>query len=112
MKKLLYLVHRLPFPPNKGDKISSNNMLNYFSGRWRVHLGTFVDDPEDWQYVDIVREKCEDSCIVDLPARKRVTGSIQGMLTGRALSLSYYASAELQDWVSTTIDSNSSARYA
>lgn len=104
MKKLLYLVHRLPFPPNKGDKISSNNMLNYFSGRWRVHLGTFIDDPEDWQYADIVREKCEDSCIVDLPRRKRVTGGLYGLMTGQALSLSYYGNATLQDWVRTSIE--------
>ena len=104
MKKLLYLVHRLPFPPNKGDKISSNNMLNYFSGRWRVHLGTFVDDPDDWQYVNLVKEKCEDSCIVDLPRHKRVTGSITGLLTGQALSLSYYGNAQLQEWVRATIE--------
>lgn len=104
MKKLLYLVHRLPFPPNKGDKISSNNMLNYFSSRWRVHLGTFVDDPQDWQYVDHVREKCEDSCIVNLPASKRMTGSVRGLMTGQALSLSYYANNELQAWVATTIE--------
>ena len=104
MKKLLYLVHRLPFPPNKGDKISSNNMLNYFSGRWRVHLGTFVDDPEDWQYVNVVKEKCEDSCIVDLPRHRRVTGSLAGLLTGQALSLSYYGNAELQAWVRASIE--------
>lgn len=104
MKKLLYLVHRLPFPPNKGDKISSNNMLNYFSGRWRVHLGTFVDDPEDWQYVNVVKEKCEDSCIVGLPRRKQLTGSISGLMTGQALSLSYYGNTELQDWVRTSIE--------
>ncbi len=85
MKKLLYLVHRLPFPPNKGDKISSNNMLNYFSARWRVHLGTFVDDPEDWQYADVVRRKCEDSCIVNLPKSKRLTGSLCGLGDGAGL---------------------------
>ncbi len=104
MKKLLYLVHRLPFPPNKGDKISSNNMLNYFSGRWRVHLGTFVDDPDDWQYVNVVKEKCEDSCIVDLPRHRRVTGSLAGLVTGQALSLSYYGNAELQAWVRASIE--------
>jgi polysaccharide biosynthesis protein PslH len=104
MKKLLYLVHRLPFPPNKGDKISSYNMLNYFSSRWRVHLGTFVDDPEDWQYADLVRDKCEDSCIVDLPKTKRLTGSLYGLVTGQALSLSYYGSAELQEWVCSSIE--------
>lgn len=104
MKKLLYLVHRLPYPPNKGDKISSNNMLNFFSGNWRVHLGTFVDDPDDWQYTDIVREKCEDSCIVNLPSRARITGSVYGMLANEALSLSYYRSDELQRWVRESIE--------
>lgn len=104
MKKLLYLVHRLPYPPNKGDKISSNNMLNYFSSHWRVHLGTFVDDPEDWQYVETVQEKCEDSCIVDLPSHKRITGSVYGMLSNEALSLSYYRNAQLQAWVRETIE--------
>ena len=104
MKKLLYLVHRLPFPPNKGDKISSSNMLNYFSGRWRVHLGTFIDDPEDWQYADRVREKCEDSCIVSLTNTSRVRAGLRGLLTGQALSLSYYANDELQDWVASNIE--------
>jgi len=104
MKKLLYLVHRLPYPPNKGDKISSNNMLNYFSAHWRVHLGTFVDDPEDWQYADIVRGKCEDSCIVNLPSSKKISGSALGMLTNKSLSLSYYQSRELEAWVRATVE--------
>ncbi|MEZ5503656.1 MAG: TIGR03087 family PEP-CTERM/XrtA system glycosyltransferase [Halioglobus sp.] len=103
MKKLLYLVHRLPFPPNKGDKISSSNMLNYFSGHWRVHLGTFIDDPDDWQYADLVRRKCEDSCIVALPRSRRLTGSLLGLVRGDALSLSYYDSSELLDWVRSSI---------
>ena len=104
MKKLLYLVHRLPFPPNKGDKISSHNMLQFFSANWRVHLGTFVDDPEDWQYVDRVKEKCEDACIVGLPRRKRFTGIIMGLLKNESLSLNYYASRELQAWVASTVE--------
>lgn len=104
MKKLLYLVHRLPYPPNKGDKISSHNMLQFFSRNWRVHLGTFVDDAEDWQYVEHVRQQCEDSCIVNLPRVRKLTGSIAGMLKNEALSLNYYGSRELQDWVRRTVE--------
>lgn len=104
MKKLLYLVHRLPYPPNKGDKISSYNMLKYFSARWRVHLGTFIDDPEDWQHLSSVQEMCEDTCIQDLPRAKKITGSISGLLTGRSLSVAYYANRALQDWVKSSVE--------
>lgn len=103
MKKLLFLVHRLPFPPNKGDKICSGNILKYFSGHWRVHLGTFIDDPDDWQHADTVRQKCENSCIVNLPRSKRITGSFFALMTGQALSLGYYRNKELQDWVRESI---------
>ncbi len=44
MEEILYLVHRIPFPPNKGDKIRSYHLLKHLSQRYRVHLGTFIDD--------------------------------------------------------------------
>ena len=46
-KKLLFLVHRLPYPPNKGDKIASFNLLRFLAQRYTVFLGTFIDDPND-----------------------------------------------------------------
>jgi len=61
MENLLLLVHRIPFPPNKGDKIRSYHLLRHLAARYRVHLGTFVDDPDDWQYVEQVRALCASS---------------------------------------------------
>ena len=48
MHSVLFLVHRIPYPPNKGDKIRSYHLLRYLSGRYRVFLGAFVDDPFDF----------------------------------------------------------------
>ena len=31
MAKLLYLVHRLPYPPNKGDKVRSYHLLTHLA---------------------------------------------------------------------------------
>ena len=104
MKKLLYLVHRLPYPPNKGDKISSYNMLNYFSSNWRIHLGTFIDDPDDWEYTEVVNGICEDTCILPLPSHKKITGSILGLLRRQSLSLNYYDNKELQRWVVENVE--------
>ncbi|MBV1920997.1 MAG: hypothetical protein KUG73_09965 [Pseudomonadales bacterium] len=44
---LLFLVHRIPYPPNKGDKIRSFNMLRWLSKRYDVYLGCFVDDASE-----------------------------------------------------------------
>lgn len=58
MKDLLYLVHRIPYPPNKGDKIRSFHFLQYLVKHYNVHLGTFIDDDNDWQYRDKVDALC------------------------------------------------------
>ena len=51
---ILYLVHRIPYPPNKGDKLRSFNILRQLARTHRVFLGTFVDHPDDHQHVGIV----------------------------------------------------------
>ena len=47
MANLLYLVHRLPYPPNKGDKVRSYHLLKHLVARHQVFLGTFVDDSDE-----------------------------------------------------------------
>ncbi len=103
MKKLLYLVHRLPYPPNKGDKIPSFNMLRYLSRFFDVYLGTFIDDPNDWQYVEKVSAFCTDSCIVKINPSVARLKSLSGLLTGEPLSLPYYESEKMQNWVNQVL---------
>ena len=100
---LLFLCHRIPYPPNKGDKIRSFHLLQYLSEHYRIHLATFIDDEADWQYVGKVREFCEDACFVRLdPGRARLR-SLLGLLTGDPLSIPYYASSELSAWVDAQV---------
>ncbi|MGH8559663.1 MAG: TIGR03087 family PEP-CTERM/XrtA system glycosyltransferase [Methylococcales bacterium] len=104
MKSILFLVHRLPYPPNKGDKITSYNILKYFSSRYGVYLGCFVDDRADWQYVEHVKSFCKETCIVDLNPVTAKVSSLRGLLTGEPLSLPYYRSTTLRRWVEALID--------
>lgn len=100
---LLYLVHRIPYPPNKGDKVRSFNILRQLSLRYRVFLGTFVDQPGDSQYVEKLSDWCEDCHVVRLhPGRARVA-SLRGLLSGEALSLPYYRDSGLTKWVRKTV---------
>ncbi len=103
MAKLLYLVHRMPYPPNKGDKVRSYHLLRHLAEQHQVYLGTFIDDPDDEQHVDTVRQWCADVRAVRLsPLRARIA-SLAGLLGDDALTLRYYRSAELQRWVDHTL---------
>ncbi len=103
MKDLLFLVHRIPYPPNKGDKIRSFHLLKYLSRHFVVHLGTFVDDPKDSEYVSHVKSFCGESFFAPLAPSKARIRSLTGLITGEALSLPYYKHEAMQAWVNEII---------
>ena len=103
MAKLLYLVHRLPYPPNKGDKVRSYHLLKHLVASHRVFLGSFVDDPDDAQHLPTLRALCADVHAPRLhPTRARVA-SLGGLLHGEPLTLRYYRNASLRRWVAATV---------
>ena len=105
MANILYLVHRMPFPPDKGDKVRSHHLLRHLLQRHRVFLGTFVDDPDDAAHLPALRELCADLCAVPLQPRSAKMRSLAGLAHGEPLTLHYYDSARLHDWVRSTVAS-------
>jgi sugar transferase (PEP-CTERM/EpsH1 system associated) len=103
VQDLLLLIHRIPYPPNKGDKIRSYHLLKHLARHYRVHLATFVDDPDDWQYVPHVEALCASSHFARLnPVPARIK-SLTALLKNRSLSLEYYRDAGLARWVRDTV---------
>lgn len=45
--EILFLSHRIPFPPNRGDKIRSHHILRRLARMAPVHVGCFADDHAD-----------------------------------------------------------------
>lgn len=103
MEDLLLLVHRFPYPPNKGDKIRSHALLRHLARRYRVHLAAFVDDASDWQHLSAIQALCASSHFARLDpfaARLRCLGAL---MTGGPLSFAYYRDAGMQAWVDMTM---------
>nr|WP_197986329.1 MULTISPECIES: TIGR03087 family PEP-CTERM/XrtA system glycosyltransferase [unclassified Massilia] len=100
---MLLLIHRIPYPPNKGDKIRSYHLLKHLAQQYRVHLATFVDDADDWQHVPTVEAMCASSHFAPLnPTLARVR-SLGALVRNRSLSLDYYRDAGLERWVDATV---------
>jgi len=107
---LLFLCHRIPYPPNKGDKIRSYHLLKHLSQKYRVFLGTFIDDPTDWQYAPTVEGLCEQCLFVSLDPLKAKLKSLWGFVEGKPLSIPYYTSNELLTWVDAVTQKHSITR--
>ncbi len=99
MRDLLFLAHRLPYPPNKGDKIRSFNWLKHLSQSCNVHLGCFVDDTDDLQHIPTVQAMCHETYIPRLNPRVARLRSLSGLATGQPLSVPYYRNRGLKRWV-------------
>ncbi|MCB1831299.1 MAG: TIGR03087 family PEP-CTERM/XrtA system glycosyltransferase [Gammaproteobacteria bacterium] len=97
---LLFLSHRIPYPPNKGDKIRSFHLLKYLAKRYRIFLAAFIDDPADWQYAEKLSEWCEQTHFIELKSTLGKIRSLKGFLTGEPLTLPYYYSSDMAAWVS------------
>lgn len=99
MRDVIFLVHRIPFPPDKGDKIRSFHLLKGLSQHYRVHLGAFIDHSEDRQYQDEVAQLCANTCFVDLDPRLARFRGVAGLLSREPLTFAYYRSRRLARWV-------------
>jgi sugar transferase (PEP-CTERM/EpsH1 system associated) len=106
MKDLLFLAHRIPYPPNKGDKIRSWNILRHLAGRYRVHLGCFVDDADDWRHLDTVREVCGECHFEKLDLTRAKIKSLASLARGEPLTLGYYRSRAFRSWIDGLVRRN------
>ncbi len=110
MENLLFLCHRLPYPPDKGDKIRSFHILQFLARHYKIHLGTFIDDPADLKYQDKVGQYCTDLCAVPIQPVWRRLESLRGLLTGEALGLPYYRDTRLAQWLARTVQAHTFSR--
>lgn len=59
--ELLFLAHRIPYPPDRGDKIRSWHVLRHLARHAKVHLACFADDAADAAHLPALREVLGDS---------------------------------------------------
>jgi len=109
MRDLLFLTHRLPYPPNKGERIRAYHALQYLRRHFRVHLGTFIDHDDDRPHAEHLAADCASSCFIRMPAHWARLGSLSALLRGEPLSLPYFRHAGLQQWVDGTLAAHPAA---
>lgn len=94
MGDILFLAHRVPYPPDRGDKIRSFHMLRHLAARGRVHLAAFADDPRDMDRPELARFTAS-RAIVRRTKTQFVAG-VQALASGQPLSLTAFDHAAMR----------------
>ncbi|MCC6718001.1 MAG: TIGR03087 family PEP-CTERM/XrtA system glycosyltransferase [Acetobacteraceae bacterium] len=99
MREMLFLAHRFPYPPDKGEKIRSWNLIRHLARSWRVHLGCLSDNPDDARHMDAVREVCGEVACFAVRPRMQKLRAVARLRPGRPMMVDYYGHAGLAAWV-------------
>ena len=105
--RILYLVHRIPYPPNKGEKIRAFHQVRYLAGRHTLDLICLIDDPRDLPHVAQLEQLCNR---VHAQRIKPLPSKVKGLfnqLAGGSVSVGYYHRAAFQQvvdqWLAETV---------
>ena len=102
MSEILFLAHRVPFPPDRGDKIRSHHILKALAAIAPVHVGTLGETDDD------MAQEGELAAIADsFHLARRTTplavAGLKALASREPVSLTAFRSESLRDWVEKTL---------
>ncbi len=101
MGGILFLAHRVPFPPDRGDRIRAHHLLKALAKLGPVHVGCFSDG-EGEQGRAALAAIAASHCIAPRSKPLPLAG-IEAVLAGKPVSLTAFHSQRLTKWVRETI---------
>jgi len=99
LAEILFLAHRIPFPPDKGDKIRAYHFLSHLGRTHVVHLGCFIDDVGDWRHIDALRRLCHECHFAALPRARHRMRAAGALVRNQAITVAALRDPALAGWI-------------
>ena len=103
---ILYLAHRIPYPPNKGDKIRSFNEIKFLSKEHNLYLAFMIDYAEDCKYLNFLKKHCCDMDYEVINPIFQKLKTLSFLFSGGPLTVPYFYSAHLQEAIDNNLEVN------
>ena len=94
--RVLFLAHRVPYPPNRGDRIRSFHWLEYLSRRAEVHLAFLAEQEPPEESIDALEAMCARVAAVRLGKAARWLRGARSLAAGRTATEGLFHSPALK----------------
>jgi len=94
--RILFLSQRVPYPPNRGDKITTWRLVERMRRDHEVQVVAFAHDEADLEAAEHLRGQGIETVAVPHRERIRKLAALPLLLTSRPLTLGVYGSPQLQ----------------
>src|SRR5262245_66488908 len=84
MQRLLMLTHRVPFPPDKGDRIRTFNFLRFLATRAEIHLACLADEPVVEETRIALQQYCRRLARLPVSRWRWCARILQSLISGRS----------------------------
>lgn len=101
--RILYLSARLPFPPNRGDRISTFNHIRYLSQRNEVFVASLIQGREEMEHVGKLRDWANEVVVAHQSKLLSAAGMLYAFLSGKPLSVGNFLNPGLSRSIRTLI---------
>ena len=100
--EILFLAHRLPFPPDRGDKIRSHHLLKALAGLAPVHVACFAETAADRANEGLLADIAASHC---MPTRSKPVpfAGIEAVARGLPVLLTAFHHPEIAAYVARTL---------
>ncbi|WP_115367527.1 TIGR03087 family PEP-CTERM/XrtA system glycosyltransferase [Alteripontixanthobacter maritimus] len=96
--EILFLAHRIPFPPDRGDKIRSHHLLKALAQIAPVHVGTFGETAADMAAKAELAEIAASHRLLERRKPLSLAG-VEAIATGKPVSLTAFHAHAMRDWI-------------
>ena len=95
MKRLLYISHRVPYPPDKGERCRAFHEVRALSRAFRVTLASLAHGSADLEAAEEMRRWCDDVVAVPAGGKLGLARGAASLLAGRSVTQGYFHSRAL-----------------
>lgn len=88
--KMLFITSRLPYPPDRGDKVRTFFLLKELSIKYEIVLLSYIESEDDRKYIQTLQSYCREIILIHHSKLRHILQCAKGLINKLPFQVNYY----------------------